>query len=246
MKMNGLFKYLTFLILLGVQVYPQNISRLRAKKEREKSKRTMPNVEETVEEISSADSSGINILDEETSDPLTINIVNEMKVDSLAIKKDKKPKKTAKQKVVMPKVKLSINTIPEKVEVSLDGNILGETPLIGKKISPGEHTFQIQKDGYAPISYGLNVNPSKSVSLDFFMNPVYDIKFKTEEVGLIFELNDTHRWTDNTIGMQIEAGNHHLRVYKLGEIIDEQVIIADQPLTFQYYLKRGTVSQPAK
>ena len=175
-----------------------------------------------------------------------INIVNENKVDSLAIKKDKKPRKTAKQKVVMPKVKLSINTIPEKVEVSLDGNILGETPIIGKKISPGEHTFQIQKDGYAPISYGLNVNPSKSVSLDFFMNPVYDIKFKTEEVGLIFELNDTHRWTDNTIGMQIEAGNHHLRVYKLGEIIDEQVIIADQPLTFQYYLKRGTVSQPAK
>lgn len=244
--MNVLFKYLTFLILLGAQVFPQNIIRLKAKKEREKSKRTMLNVEETVEEISSADSSGINILDEETPDPLNINIVNEMKVDSLTIKKDKKPRKTAKQKVVMPKVKLSINTIPEKVEISLDGNILGETPIIGKKISPGEHTFKIQKDGYAPISYGLNVNPSKSISLDFFMNPVYDIKFKTKEVGLIFELNDTHRWTDNTISMQIEAGNHHLRVFKLGEIIDEQVIIADQPLTFQYYLKRGTVSQPAK
>ena len=244
--MNVLFKYLTFLILLGAQVFPQNIIRLKAKKEREKSKRTMLNVEETVEEISSADSSGINILDEETPDPLNINIVNEMKVDSLTIKKDKKPRKTAKQKVVMPKVKLSINTIPEKVEISLDGNILGETPIIGKKISPGEHTFNIQKDGYAPISYGLNVNPSKSISLDFFMNPVYDIKFKTEEVGLIFELNDTHRWTDNTISMQIEAGNHHLRVFKLGEIIDEQVIIADQPLTFQYYLKRGTVSQPVK
>jgi len=244
--MNVLFKYLTFLILLGAQVFPQNIIRLKAKKEREKSKRTMLNVEETVEEISSADSSGINILDEETPDPLNINIVNEMKVDSLTIKKDKKPRKTAKQKVVMPKVKLSINTIPEKVEISLDGNILGETPIIGKKISPGEHTFNIQKDGYAPISYGLNVNPSKSISLDFFMNPVYDIKFKTQEVGLIFELNDTHRWTDNTISMQIEAGNHHLRVFKLGEIIDEQVIIADQPLTFQYYLKRGTVSQPAK
>jgi len=246
MKMNVLFKYLTFLILLGAQVFPQNIIRLKAKKEREKSKRTMLNVEETVEEISSADSSGINILDEETPDPLNINIVNEMKVDSLTIKKDKKPRKTAKQKVVMPKVKLSINTIPEKVEISLDGNILGETPIIGKKISPGEHTFNIQKDGYAPISYGLNVNPSKSISLDFFMNPVYDIKFKTQEVGLIFELNDTHRWTDNTISMKIEAGNHHLRVFKLGEIIDEQVIIADQPLTFQYYLKRGTVSQPVK
>ena len=94
--MNVLFKYLTFLILLGAQVFPQNIIRLKAKKEREKSKRTMLNVEETVEEISSADSLGINILDEETTDPLNINIVNEMKVDSLTIKKDKKSRKRPK------------------------------------------------------------------------------------------------------------------------------------------------------
>ena len=33
-------------------------------------------------------------------------------------------------------------------------------------------------------------------------------------------------------------------VYKLGEVIDEQVIVADQPLTFQYYLNKGTVANP--
>ena len=146
--------------------------------------------------------------------------------------------------MVTPKVNLSINTIPENVEVSLDGNILGSTPISGKKISAGGHTFEIKKEGYAPISYDLIVNPSKSVSLDFFMNPVYDVKFKTDEVGLIFELNNTHRWTEDLIGMQLEAGDHHLRVYKLGEIIDEQVIVADQPLTFQYYLNKGTVANP--
>jgi len=244
MKMTKLFKLLIFIILFSAQVFPQNISRLRAKKEREKSKRSKPNVEETMEESSGTDSLSVNILDEENPDLSNTEIADRTSVDSLAIKKEIKPKTFTKKKEVTPKVSLSINTIPENVEVSLDGNILGSTPISGKKISAGGHTFQIQKEGYAPISYDLSVNPSKSVSLDFFMNPVYDVRFKTDEVGLIFELNNTHRWTEDLIRMQLEAGDHHLRVYKLGEIIDEQVIVADQPLTFQYYLNKGTVANP--
>ena len=242
--MTKLFKLLIFIILFSAQVFPQNISRLRAKKEREKSKRSKPNVEEITEESSGTDSLSVNILDEENPDLSDTEIADRTSVDSLAIKKEIKPKTFTKKNVATPKVKLSINTIPENVEVSLDGNIIGSTPIAGKKISAGGHTFDIQKEGYAPISYDLIVNPSKSVSLDFFMNPVYDVKFKTDEVGLIFELNNTHRWTENLIGMQLEAGDHHLRVYKLGEIIDEQVIVADQPLTFQYYLNKGTVANP--
>ena len=242
--MTNLFKLLIFIILFSAQVFPQNISRLRAKKEREKSKRSKPNVEETIEESSGTDSLSVNILDEENLDLSKTEIADRTSVDSLAIKKEIKPKTFTKKKEVIPKVSLSINTIPENVEVSLDGNILGSTPISGKKISAGGHTFQIQKEGYAPISYDLSVNPSKSVSLDFFMNPVYDVRFKTDEVGLIFELNNTHRWTEDLIRMQLEAGDHHLRVYKLGEIIDEQVIVADQPLTFQYYLNKGTVANP--
>ena len=242
--MTKLFKLLIFIILFSAQAFPQNISRLRAKKEREKSKRSKPNVEETMEESSGTDSLSVNILDEENPDLSNTEIADRTSVDSLAIKKEIKPKTFTKKKEVIPKVSLSINTIPENVEVSLDGNILGSTPIAGKKISAGGHTFQIQKEGYAPISYDLSVNPSKSVSLDFFMNPVYDVRFKTDEVGLIFELNNTHRWTEDLIRMQLEAGDHHLRVYKLGEIIDEQVIVADQPLTFQYYLNKGTVANP--
>ena len=242
--MTKLFKLLIFIILFSAQVFPQNISRLRAKKEREKSKRSKLNVEEPTEESTGTDSLSVNILDEENPDLSDIEIADRTSVDSLAIKKEIKPKIVTKKNVVTPKVSLSINTIPENVEVSIDGNIIGSTPIYGKKISAGGHTFEIQKEGYAPISYDLIVNPSKSVSLDFFMNPVYDVKFKTDEVGLIFELNNTHRWTEDLIGMQLEAGDHHLRVYKLGEIIDEQVIVADQPLTFQYYLNKGTVANP--
>ena len=164
--------------------------------------------------------------------------------DSLDVEPINKDRPIKNKKIARTKVQLTINTIPEKVDVFLDGSLIGKTPILGQKILSGDHIFEIRKDGFAPISYELNVNPSKSVNLDFFMNPVYNVKFKTDEVGLIFELNDDHRWTEDAIRMQLEAGDHQLRVYKLGEIVDEQIIVADQPLTFQYYLKRGVVIKP--
>ena len=139
---------------------------------------------------------------------------------------------------IFGQISLSVNAIPEKVEVILDGNSIGNTPIRKNTITPGSHMFEIEKKGYAPISYDIYVNPSKAINLDFFMNPIYNIKFKTEHIGLIFELNDTHRWTEETIGLQLEAGDHHLRVFRMEEIIDEQVILVDQPMTFQYYLKK--------
>ena len=172
-----------------------------------------------------------------------LNLVLKNERDSITIN-DKKEEKIVGKSFPKTEVVLNINTIPERVEVSIDGKLIGKPPILGKKIISGFHTFEINKEGFAPISYELNVNPSKSVNLDFFMNPVYDIKFKTDEAGLIFELNDEHRWTEDAIKMKLEAGDHKLRVYRLGDIIDEQTIVADQPLTFQYYLKRGVIIQP--
>ena len=148
--------------------------------------------------------------------------------------------------VVYAQISLSVNAIPKRVEVLLDGNSIGTTPIRKNTITPGSHMFKIEKEGYAPINYDIVVNPSKAINLDFFMNPVYNIKFKTDEKGLIFELNDTHRWTEKTIGLQLEAGDHHLRVFRIDEVIDEQVILVDQPLTFQYYLKKKSKITPAK
>jgi len=225
--MNKLFKLIIFSLLLSIQLFPQSISRLKAKKEREKRKREKLKIERVVEEDSESDSLAVSKLIQENAENTEVANVNDTATDSF-----------------ISKVSLSINTIPEKVDVFLDGSLIGKTPISEQKILSGDHIFEIRKDGFAPISYELNVNPSKSVNLDFFMNPVYNVKFKTDEVGLIFELNDDHRWKEDAIRMQLEAGDHQLRVYKLGEIIDEQIIVADQPLTFQYYLKRGVVIKP--
>ena len=135
-------------------------------------------------------------------------------------------------------VKLSVKTIPKKVNIILDGIIIGKSPIINDRITPGIHKFEIAKSGFAPITYDILVNPSQAVHLDFFMNPIYQVKFKTQEKGLVFELNGEHLWDDPFIRLDLEAGDHFLRVFKLNEIIDEQTIHVDEPKKFNYYLKK--------
>ena len=62
-------------------------------------------------------------------------------------------------------IKLSVNAIPKRAEVQLDGKSIGKTPIKDGMITTGEHQFKINKDGYAPVTYDLIVNPSEAVHL---------------------------------------------------------------------------------
>ena len=139
--------------------------------------------------------------------------------------------------IIFSQVKLDVNTIPTKVDIHLDGVNIGSSPIRNERISPGLHRFEIKKKGYAPLSYDLLVNPAQAVELDFFLNPIYECKFKTDEKGLVFELNGEHRWDVDLVRLRLEAGDHLLRVFKIGEIIDEQIINVDQPKKYNYFLK---------
>ena len=140
--------------------------------------------------------------------------------------------------IIFSQVKLEVNTIPTKVDIHLDGVNIGSSPIKNERISPGLHRFEIKKKGYAPLSYDLLVNPAQAVELDFFLNPIYECKFKTDEKGLVFELNGEHRWDVDLVRLRLEAGDHLLRVFKIGEIIDEQIINVDQPKKYNYFLKK--------
>ena len=140
--------------------------------------------------------------------------------------------------IIFSQVKLDVNTIPTKVDIHLDGVNIGSSPIRNERISPGLHRFEIKKKGYAPLSYDLLVNPAQAVELDFFLNPIYECKFKTDEKGLVFELNGEHRWDVDLVRLRLEAGDHLLRVFKIGEIIDEQIINVDQPKKYNYILKK--------
>ena len=140
--------------------------------------------------------------------------------------------------VVFAQIKLDINTIPDQVDVYLDDINLGKSPIRNERIIPGAHVFEIKKKGYAPLRYELIVNPSKAIEIDFFLNPIHNCKFKTKEKGLVFELNGEHYWDVRDIRIDLEAGDHTLRVFKASELIDEQNIRIDKPETFNYIDKK--------
>ena len=141
--------------------------------------------------------------------------------------------------VVFSQIKLDINTIPDQVDVFLDDINLGKSPIRNERIIPGAHVFEIKKKGYAPLRYELIVNPSKAIEIDFFLNPIHNCKFKTKEKGLVFELNGEHYWDVRDIRIDLEAGDHTLRVFKASELIDEQNIRIDKPETFNYIEKNN-------
>jgi len=140
---------------------------------------------------------------------------------------------------IFAQVKLDVNTIPTKVDIFLDGVNLGSSPIRNERITPGVHKFEIKKKGYAPLTYDLLVNPAQAIELDFFLNPIYECKFVTEEKSLIFELNGEHQWDAQTVRLRLEAGSHKLRVFKIGEIIDEQMILVDEPKKYNYHLRKS-------
>lgn len=136
--------------------------------------------------------------------------------------------------LLFAQIKLDINTIPDEVDIYLNDIKLGKSPIRNERIIPGAHVFEIKKKGYAPLKYDLIVNPSKAVEIDFFLNPIHNCKFKTKEKGLIFELNGEHYWDIDNIRLDLEAGDHTLRVFRASQLVDEQNIKIEKPETFNY------------
>ena len=82
-------------------------------------------------------------------------------------------------------VKLTVNTIPKKVNVKLDGVILGESPIINERISPGIHKFEIIKKGDSIEGDGIKVLKLYHPVYDMFKPDSNFDKSKTKkEMGL--------------------------------------------------------------
>ncbi|QDA31598.1 PEGA domain-containing protein [Thermococcus indicus] len=60
---------------------------------------------------------------------------------------------------------LSVESDPSGAEVYVDGNYIGTTPITDYKLSPGEHSIRIKKDGYEEYTKTVSVEAGKSVSV---------------------------------------------------------------------------------
>ena len=101
--MNKLFNKLFILFILSVvQVFPQSISRLKAKKAREIQKKLKLEQEQNLEQAPGSDSLQVSILDEKIADIPKIKSPEEL-IDSLVVELRKKPEKVIKKKLLFLK-----------------------------------------------------------------------------------------------------------------------------------------------
>jgi len=131
-------------------------------------------------------------------------------------------------------VKTSITSTPNIVEVIIDGRPQGETPIKSLDLTAGRHTFKLLAENFAPIEKVLDIQPSRKAKLEFRLNRLNTIRFKSKESGLKYVLNDDHEWWDKRIKLQVESGKHILKVYNKDELVEEQNwnIIWNERLSF--------------
>ncbi len=60
---------------------------------------------------------------------------------------------------------LSVDSTPQGAKVYIDDSYAGETPLKDYKLSTGEHTVKVVKDGYGEFTKTVTVNPGEKASV---------------------------------------------------------------------------------
>ena len=71
---------------------------------------------------------------------------------------------------------LSVSSEPPGLHVTLDGIIIGETPLIERKVEPGSHGLRVED-----VDTEILVEPGKSVRLSFYKGAFIEIAREKEE-----------------------------------------------------------------
>jgi len=133
-------------------------------------------------------------------------------------------------------VPTTFTSVPVEAEVLLDGGLIGTTPLVHYPVEVGDHEVMIKKEDYAPIAKTIQIQPAEALTIEVKLSPFYPVKFYSREDSLTFVLDDEYRWEEKKMKFLMEAGNHRLQVYKLGELVDEQTFSINQKMKITYEL----------
>lgn len=131
---------------------------------------------------------------------------------------------------------VDIYSTPNEAELVIDGNILGKTPIENFDLAVGLHSFKMVKKDYAPLEKKLDIQPSKKAKIEFRLNRLNIIHFKSNEDGLKYILNEEHEWWNKRIKLQVESGKHTLNVYSRGHLVDEKVLNINWNERLKYFL----------
>ena len=116
--------------------------------------------------------------------------------------------------------------------VSVDGAILGSTPLVPLEISPGEHRITVEADRYAPASKRIDVRGlGERQSIDVALSPLWaEISIGSRPAGATVMLDDKDIG-ETPLRAEILAGTYRLALVRSGfDVVSTTLqVLANQP-----------------
>ncbi len=128
---------------------------------------------------------------------------------------------------------VNIISHPAGAELKLDGNKIGVTPLNQYLLEPGEYRFELNLEGYAPLSRELTVQQARQLDLEFRLNELHQVVFISKIPGVKFRTG-IHSWDTKKAKLKMETGVHKIEVYAAEALIDSIEIKVNTTLKYIY------------
>lgn len=143
--------------------------------------------------------------------------------------------------------RIIVHSKPNKVEVYLDNNYVGTTPMNLDKINPGEHRIRFVIPGYEEWSERVNVSPSRTSTISANLVPIPEygtgsLTIYCNEDGANIYLDGNHKGRTSARNLvelrDIKQGYYELMVTKEGyqDWISTVLVISNQTQSISTYL----------
>jgi hypothetical protein len=136
---------------------------------------------------------------------------------------------------------------PNKVEVYLDDNYMGRTPINLDRITPGQHRIRFVMDGYQELSQNITVSPSRTSTFSANLVPIPEygtgsLSIYCNEAGANIYLDGTYKGRTSGRDLveleNIKQGYYELMVTKEGyqDWVSTILVISNQTQSISTYL----------
>jgi len=142
---------------------------------------------------------------------------------------------------------LSVISSPDGVEVRLDGQVLGVTPLIGKELSTGNYKLLLVKADYRSAEASVSVDSSETATVDLTLQYLFgSLKISSTPPGARVDLNGSRVGNTPLTLTKVGLGRHQIRL-SLEDYQDQdgEVVIESNKsseLTATLKIKLGSIS----
>jgi tetratricopeptide (TPR) repeat protein len=112
--------------------------------------------------------------------------------------------------------RLSVHSFPSGAKVFLDGGYyIGQTPLVNRAISPGNHKITLVLENYDKQAEDIYISPGKSLNLYFNLAPIFGkLKLTSEPEGAVVYINNNEYVGITPLTIHLGLGIYLLELIK--------------------------------